>query len=96
MKTATLPTPGTVKRRKADKLPPRLERFTVALTRGLIAASKAPTGTVNLADYLDAAQIRMLVRLAEKGGQTPRQYLDSLIERMTRFAMEKTPNRATA
>jgi len=87
--TVALPSPGTVKRRKADKLPQKLERFTEALTAGIITASKAPTGTVNVADYLDASQLRLLVRLAEKNNQTPRQFVQSLVNRMV-------PNSRTA
>lgn len=80
--TNVLPSPTAVKRRKADRLPKNIERFTDAITAGIIAASKAPNGTVNVADYLDAPQLRMLVRLAQKNSQTPRQFVQSLVNRM--------------
>ncbi|MES2659285.1 MAG: hypothetical protein V4689_11760 [Verrucomicrobiota bacterium] len=92
MKTATLPTPATTKRRKADRLPPKLERFTAALTRGILAASKAPTGAVNLTDYLDPSQVRMLCRMAEKAGKTPRQFLQSLVDHLTNKSRVSTIN----
>ena len=74
---------------KADKLPPKLERFIGAITTSTRAADAAPTGAVNVAEYLDASRLRMLEKLARKGGQTPRQFLKGILARLTRPASHK-------
>jgi len=68
---------------KTDKLPAKLQGLIDAITAGILAAATAPQGTVNAADYLNPGQIRHLCRLAEKKGQTPRQYLQSIVDHVT-------------
>ena len=69
-------------RKKAGRLPAKLERFAEALTRAINAA--ATTGAVNLADYLDASQIRLLGKLAAKAEETPRQFVQGIVSRSIR------------
>jgi hypothetical protein len=80
------------KGKKADRLSQKFERFIDAVNRGIQAASEAPSGAVNVADYLDASQVRLLARLAEKGNQTPRQFLQGIVARVTRTSRRQVVN----
>lgn len=76
-------------RAKKDKLPKKLESFIHSFTAAIEAAAKVPGSSVNLMDYLDAAQIRTLGRLAAKDGKTPRQFVQSLVHRLTASAVRE-------
>lgn len=92
MKTSTQPAGP----RNREELPPRLEGLVEALFAGIQAAAASPSGTANVAEFLDASQIRLLTKLAKKDGQTPRQFLQGIVSNLTRAATLQSQTLAPA
>lgn len=77
---------------KTKRLPATVEGLIEGIHRGIRAAAMAPNGTANITDHLTGPQLRLLARLAQKGGETPRQFLAGIVSRVTRGPRRKLAN----